>query len=766
MKLLVIESAGKVDTIKKYLGSGWEVFATGGHIIDLPEKSLGVDIKNNFEPKYEIKPDKEKTINRLKSLAKKADEIYIATDPDREGEAIGWHVATVLGLDKTKLDRVEFNSITKEVVQSEIQKPRALDENMFDAQQARRVLDRLVGYKISPILCKKITSRLSAGRVQSVALKLVVDREREIQNFVSEEYWTLIAKLEKPNEMPEFKASLTTITNKKIKLHNKDMMDRVINHISGGEWKVTSVKKTVAKSHAPAPFTTSTMQQDAINKLGMSLKQVTSCAQELYEGVTIGDEGKVALVTYIRTDSVRVSDEARINAKKYITEKFGPEYYPSKPNFYKSKGDNVQDAHEAIRPAHFEKTPDSVKQYLSPANYKLYKLIYERFFASQMVEATYNQVVAEIECNDCQFKVTGKTPKFAGYTAIYQDFKKQDEEDSNQAKLPELQKDDKLKLLELLPEQKFTKPLPRYTESTLIKAMEENGIGRPATYTPTITILSTRKYVEKDGKALKPTKLGFEVTDLLQKYFASIINVDFTANMEDGLDKIATQKQDWHILITNFYDKFLPKLKVASGDNSVFVEKEPPVVSDVKCDKCGAMMIIRDGRYGKFLACPNYPKCKNIKNLQENNKVVAKCPKCGKNVFERKSKKGKLFYVCEDSENCKFISWDIPLDEKCPKCDCYLTKHETKNNIIKKCSNESCDYIEVINKNNKNNNQNNSISKSENNFTSDNQNLKEQSINSQNSDSDFDEKIFMKKEYEDFYFDILYNNSNDEGIDE
>ena len=697
MKLLVIESAGKVETIKKFLGKDWEVFATGGHIRDLPERSLGVDVKNNFEPKYENRPDKENTIKRLREKAKKASEIYIATDPDREGEAIGWHVATILGLDELAKNRVEFNSITKEVVLSEIQKPRTLDKDMFDAQQARRVLDRLVGYKISPILCKKIASRLSAGRVQSVALKLVVDREREILDFVPEEYWTLSAKLEKPNQKPEFKATLNTITDKKIKLKNKDMMDRVINHIKDGVWTVKSVKKSVTKSHAPAPFTTSSMQQDAINKLGMSLKQVTACAQELYEGVKLGSEGKVALVTYIRTDSVRVSDEARVNAKKFIVEKFGAEYYPAKPNVYKSKGENVQDAHEAIRPAHFEISPESVKQYLTPPNYKLYKLIYERFFASQMAESTYNSVSAEIECADCQFKVTGKTPKFAGYTAIYQEYKKKDDDEVEYAKLPELVVGDKLNLLELLPEQKFTKPQPRYTESTLIKAMEENGIGRPATYTPTITILSTRKYVEKDGKALKPTKLGFDVTDLLQKYFANIINVDFTANMEDGLDKIATQKVDWHELIANFYEKFLPQLKVANGDNESFVQREAPVVSDTKCDKCGAMMVIRDGKYGKFLACPNYPNCKNIKSLVED-KIVAKCPKCGKNVLEKKSKRGKTYYACEDYTNCKFISWDLPLEEKCPKCDCYMVQHETKNNIIKHCSNESCDYTEVIKK--------------------------------------------------------------------
>ena len=697
MKLLIIESIGKVDTIKKFLGKDWEVFATGGHIRDLPEKNLGIDIKNNFEPNYENRPDKLNIIKRLQEKAQKAEEIYIATDPDREGEAIGWHVSTILGLDKKQKNRVEFNSITKEVVLSEIAKPRCLDEDMFNAQQARRVLDRLVGYKISPIICKKIASRLSAGRVQSAALKIVVDREREIENFVPEEYWTLNAKLEKEGQKPEFKALLNTITNKKIKLKNKDMMTRVIDHIKDGQWLVKNVKKTVTKSHAPAPFTTSSMQQDAINKLGMSLKQVTACAQELYEGVELGNEGKVALVTYIRTDSVRVSDEARVNAKKWIIDKFGAEYYPAKPNIYKSKGENVQDAHEAIRPAHFERTPESVKQYLSPANYKLYKLIFERFFASQMAEATYNSVVCEIECNDCQFKVTGKTPKFAGYTAIYQDFKKQDEEEPSEAKLPELKENDSLKLLELLPEQKFTKPLPRFTESTLIKAMEENGIGRPATYTPTITILSTRKYVEKEGKALKPTKLGCDVTDLLQKYFANIINVDFTAQMEDELDKIASHNQEWHTLIANFYEKFLPKLKIASGDTSVFIEKESARVSDVKCDKCGAMMVIKEGRYGEFLACPNYPKCKNIKSITAPSKIVAKCPKCGKNVLEKKSKKGKIFYACEDVD-CKFISWDKPLQEKCPKCDCYMVMHETKNNIIKKCSNESCDYLVVTKK--------------------------------------------------------------------
>lgn len=700
MKLLVIESGGKVDTIKKYLGKDWEVFATGGHIRDLPEKSIGVDIKNNFDPTYELRQDKMTVIKRLKEKAKKAEEIYIATDPDREGEAIGWHVANILGLDLNLKNRVEFNSITKEVIQQQIKIPRKLDINLIDAQQARRVLDRLVGYKISPILCKKITNKLSAGRVQSVALKLVVDREREIQNFVPEEYWTIQAELEKAGSKPTFKATLTTITNKKIKLKNNDMANRVINHIKDGSFVVTSVKKTVSKSHAPAPFTTSAMQQDAINKLNMSSKQVAACAQELYEGVQLGAEGKTALVTYIRTDSVRVSPEAQATAKKFIIEKFGPEYYPEKPNFYKSKGDNVQDAHEAIRPTHLEKTPESVKPYLSSANYKLYKLIYERFLASQMTEATFDSAVAEIEATDCQFKVQGKTPKFKGYTVIYLESKTKDnnEEDEKNVKLPNLEKGDNLKLLNFLPEQKFTKPLPRYTESSLINAMEKNGIGRPATYTPTITILSTRKYVEKDGKSFVPTTLGINVTDLLQKYFYDIIEIGFTAKMEDDLDRVADNELDWHDLMKEFYDKFLPQLREANKDYGTTIEKEEPIISDIICENCGANMVIKHGRYGDFLACPNYPKCKNIKSMQEEPKEVSKCPKCGKKIYMRKSKRGKVYYACEDMQECKFMSWDLPLQETCVKCDCYMIQKETKNKIIKHCSNPDCDYMQIVNK--------------------------------------------------------------------
>ena len=693
MNLLIIESPNKIETIKKFLGSDWEVFATGGHIRDLPEKSLSIDVKNNFEPTYELRPDKSNTIKKLREKAKKAEKIFLATDPDREGEAIGWHVATILGLDMQAKNRVEFNSITKEVVQTSIQNPRSLDMNMIDAQQARRVLDRLVGYKISPILCKRIANRLSAGRVQSVALWLVCDRENEINNFVPEEYWTLTAELEKPNQKPTFKATLNTITNKKIKLHNKNMMDRVLAHIENGKFIVTSTKKSVSKSHAQPPFTTSTMQQDAINKLGMNLKQVTSCAQQLYEGVELGNDGKVALVTYIRTDSVRVSDEARSLAKKFIIEKYGEKYYPTKPNFYKSKGDNVQDAHEAIRPTHFERTPESVKPYLSPANYKLYKLIYERFFASQMADATFDSVSAVIENNDCQFKVSGKTPKFAGYTAIYAENKQSQEDEEENAKLPELLNGDVLNLIKLSPEQKFTKPQPRYTEATLVRAMEENGIGRPATYTPTITNIMSRGYIERQSKALVPTKLGQDVNALVQKYFSNVINVGFTAKMEDELDEIATDGKDWHIMINDFYQKFEKLLQQANGDRIYLSEKPKPEISDVVCDKCGAMMVIKQGEFGKFLACPNYPKCKNIKPFE---KAVAKCPNCHKNVYEYKSKRGKTYFACEDKDNCKFISWDMPLEEKCPKCNSYLLQKATKVSLIKYCSNEKCDYKQTI----------------------------------------------------------------------
>lgn len=684
MNLLVIEGTGKQPTIKKFLGDDWEVFATKGHVRDLPVKTLGINLNNNFEPEYEMIPDKKSVVADLKKKVQKADKVYLATDPDREGEAISWHIAYILGLKPEDNCRVEFNEITKDVILNALKNPRIINQDLVNAQQARRVLDRLVGYKLSPILCKKIQKNLSAGRVQSVALKLVVDRENEILNFKPEEFWNISVELEKQGEKPTFKAGLATVKGKKIKINNKERADSCITYLKNQQYVVKDVKKTVAKSHAPAPFITSTLQQDALNKLGMSLARTTKCAQELYEGVEMGAEGKVALVTYIRTDSVRVSEEAQKKARYYIAQKYGQEYVPTKPNFYKSK-ESSQDAHEAIRPTHLEKTPESIKEYLSPENYKLYKLVYERFLASQMSEATFNQVQAEIEAGDCVFKIVGKTPKFAGFTKVYLEHKEQKEE--AEEKLPPLEKGDNLLLKDTIGKQEFTKPAPRYTEASLIKAMEENGIGRPATYTPTVLILSTRKYVEKEGKALKPTELGVKCTELLQKYFSTIINVDFTANMETALDKIAEGEKVWQEVVDKFYKSFLPQLKNANYDK----EKMPEEVkeTDIICDKCGAKMVERMGRYGKFIACPNYPKCKNIYVQQ---KEVGKCPKCGKKLLERKSKAGKIYFSCEDYTGCGFMSWDKPIDKICPKCQHYLVEKTFKGSHITKCSNKECDY--------------------------------------------------------------------------
>ena len=701
MKLLVIESSGKQETIQKYLGKDWEVFATKGHIRDLPAKSLAVNVNNNFEPEYQIITDKQDIVKKLKEKVKKADEVYLATDPDREGEAISYHLSYILNFEPEKECRVVFNEITKDVILENLQKPRAIDMNLVNAQQARRVLDRLVGYKISPILCKKIQNNLSAGRVQSVALKLVVDREKEILNFKPEEYWNINAELESPNNKPIFKALLSSFKNKKIKIKNEQEKNEVCSNLEKEDFIVKTVKKQITKSHAPAPFTTSTMQQDALNKLGMSLKKTTSCAQELYEGVKLGNEGKIALVTYIRTDSVRVSEDAQRKAKAYIINKFGADYVPSKYNIYKSKGD-IQDAHEAIRPVNFERTPESIKEYVSPDNYKLYKLIYERFMASQMSDAQYHTVTCEVMAGDYKFKVTGKTPKFAGYTAIYQEHKETDEKEPKEAKLPPLEEGQKLNLIKLISEQKFTKPSPRYTEASLVKAMEENGIGRPATYTPTITVLSYRKYIEKEGKYLKPTELGFKTDELLAKYFNKIVNVDFTAYMETRLDEVSEGKYEWQQVISSFYNFFLPQLRNANLDSEKFAVPNEIKVSTVKCEKCGSYMVEKEGKFGKFLACPNYPKCKNVQSIKPTNIASGSCPKCGKPLYLRKSKKGTEYYSCEDYTNCKFMSWDKPNGNKCEKCGDYLVEKESKNSVIIKCNNASCNFKEIIKKENNN----------------------------------------------------------------
>ena len=684
MKLVVIEAPAKRETLKKYLGPGYEVFATKGHIRDLPVKSFAIDINNNFEPHYENKPDKKDLINELKHKADKADQVLIATDPDREGEAISWHIAHVLGLDPNKKCRIQFNEISKNAVLKALDNPRAIDLNLVNAQQARRVMDRIVGYKLSPIISKKVAPKLSAGRVQSVALKLVVDREKEIENFKPEEYWTVTAFHEK--DKISFKSTLQTYKNKKIKIANKEEVEKALSVIKQSDFIVSSVKKSKTKSHAPAPFTTSTMQQDALNKLGMSLKRTTQSAQELYEGVEVKGEGKIALITYIRTDSTRVSEDAQKACRQFIEEKYGKNYLPAKPNIYATKK-NAQDAHEAIRPISMQITPEMVQDSLSKDNYKLYKLIYERFLASQMNEAEYSNTVIGIDASDYGFKANGKILEFPGYTAVYKEFVDEDKDKKQDAsKLPQIEENEKLEVKDIKEEQKFTKPPVRYTEASLVKAMEEKGIGRPATYAATVTILTARNYAEKEGKYLVPTELGRKITEYLEKFFSGVINVKFTAHMENRLDDIAEDKDDWHDVINSFWNGFKGLLEKA--DSSSVSMKSEPIETDVVCDKCGHKMLLREGRFGKFLGCSNFPKCKNIMpyKTEEEKKPVSKCPMCGKNVYALKTKRGKTFYACEDRNGCNFMSWDIPTGEMCPKCGKYLIK---KGKIIK-CS--SCDY--------------------------------------------------------------------------
>ncbi len=667
MNLVIIEGAGKKETIEKYLGTGYKVFATKGHVRDLPVHSLAVNVGNNFEPRYVIMEDKKAIVDDLIKKAKAADQVFLATDPDREGEAISWHLAHILDIPENKKVRIEFNEISKKAVMSALSAPREIDINLVNAQQARRVLDRLVGYKLSPVLCKKIQKNLSAGRVQSVTLKLVVDREREILNFKPEEYWTLTAHLYKDGQKSLlFKAVLTHKDGKKIKVTSKAQMDAVLKDIENAVYTVSSIKKSVTKFHAPAPFITSTMQQDALNKLGMSLKMTQSAAQELYEGVALGSEGKTALVTYIRTDSVRVSPDAIAAAREYIAGRYGEKYIPEKPNYYTSKK-SAQDAHEAIRPIAVERTPDSVKQFLTPANYKLYKLIYERFLASQMSEALYNTVAVDIAANNCTFRANGRTVLFEGFTAVYNSHVEEsnkDGADGDNAKIPPLAEGEKVNLEKLNPEQKFTKPPARYTEASLVKAMEDKGIGRPATYTPTVAILFSRSYIEKDGKALKPTELGFQVTDMLVKYFKDVMNIQFTAEMEEKLDNIEEGGKIWQNVIADFYNGFEEKIAFAMGDS--FSLKPADEETDIICDKCGGPMVIKTGKFGRFVSCKNYPKCKNIKNIDEKGNVVEKsekpagepsglkCEKCGADMVMKDGKFGK-FLSCSAYPKCKNI---------------------------------------------------------------------------------------------------------------
>lgn len=657
MDLIIVESPSKAKTISKYLKGKYKVDASGGHVRDLPEKTLGVRVTANFEPKYEITAAKKEIIKRLAAEAQKADRVYLATDPDREGEAISWHLQTVLGLDEKGENRIEFNEISPSAVKNALTKPRMINYNLVDAQQARRVLDRLVGYKLSPLLNNRIQNGLSAGRVQSVALRLIVDREREIQAFIPDEYWTFNAFLQdKECKYQPFKAVYQYKKNGES--ISAELAEKVEQTVKNAQFTVTKVKKGITRQHAPAPFTTSSLQQDASNKFGMTSPETMLVAQHLYEGMEVGGD-HIALITYIRTDSVRVSKEAQENALKFIAEEYGKEYVPETPNYYATKK-GAQDAHEAIRPINLSVTPASVKDSLDKKHYNVYKLIYDRFVASQMTEAQYNSMQIETRAADYIFKASGKSLLFAGYTAAYQEAGKQEDEEETSKLLPPVEEGDDLNLHELLKEQKFTRPPLRYTDASLVKTMEEKGIGRPSTYASIISVLNKRRYVEKDGKYMVPTEVAYKITDLLVKYFTDIMDTGFTAHMEDDLDKIEEGGCDWHKIIADFYPGFAEKLKTASTDGDE--------LTDLKCEKCGSNMIRRQGKYGKYLACSNYPACSNIVSESEVEVSEMLCPKCGANMIVKSGKYGK-FLACPNYPECSSIlSLDAKLTEE--KCSC------------------------------------------------------------------------------------------------
>ncbi len=690
MKLVFIEGPGKRDTIKKYLGSEYLVIPTKGHVRDLPAKSFAIDIDNNYQPTYEIIPDKKAIVADIKKRAKDAEAIYLATDPDREGEAIAWHLATILGLDKDAMVRTAFNEISKKAVQASIANPKPINYDLVNAQQGRRVLDRIMGYKLSPLLSKKIHGKLSAGRVQSVTLKLIVDREKSINNFVPVEYWNISAELSKGTA--KFKSDLLHYKDKKIEVPNKEAVDKILTEIENAEYKVQSVKRQIAYSKPQAPYITSSLQQDAVSKLKMSLSTYTKCAQSLYEGVMIAGEGKTALVTYIRTDSTRVSLDAQFMAKEYIVETFGEEYAPKKFHEYGSK-ENAQDAHEAIRPINLKYTPDYLRGKIDDQYLKLYTLIFNRFVASQMNYAQYDSLTVDILASDYKFRSSGKALIFDGYTKL---LKPQDEE-KNGINIPDLVEGEIVVKNKINTEQKFTKPPVRFTEASLIKEMEVQGIGRPATYAATVMTLFNREYVKTEKKALVPTELGIQVTEYLEEYFKDVMNIKFTADMEKQLDDVELGKTQWEKIVDVFYKDFKEHLDYAGKQMGVSMPKSEPIPSDIKCDKCGSMMVYRDGKFGKFLACSNFPQCKNTRNInQPTNNVMDTgiCPKCKGQVSAKYSKRGKLFFGCDNYPKCDYISWDLPLKDLCPICNAQLfKKYSAKGQVSVICNNKGCTYV-------------------------------------------------------------------------
>lgn len=682
--LVIVESPAKAKTIGKFLGSKYKVVASNGHVRDLPKSQLGVDVERDFEPKYITLRGRGDVLENIRREAKTAKRIYLATDPDMEGEAISWHLANILKLDASSPCRIVFNEITSNTVKRSVKEPRAIDMDLVDAQQARRVLDRLVGYKISPILWAKVRRGLSAGRVQSVAVSILCEREQEINDFVPEEYWSITARLKVQGSRKPLEAKFYGIDGKKLDVHDERTADDIIAR-SGNEFTVSDVKTAEKSRHAPAPFTTSSMQQEAARKLGFTTKLTMLIAQQLYEGVEIHGRGTTGLITYIRTDSVRVAEEAQRAALQYISDTYGEDYVPGKPNVYKGRK-GAQDAHEAIRPADVRLTPQEARASLNASQYKLYKLIYERFIASQMAEARLETTTVSFDANGCAYRSAGTKVLFPGYTAIYTEGR--DDSAEEEAAIPAVNAGDSLRAEKVEKEQRFSQPPARYTEASLVKLLEEKGIGRPSTYAPTISTIIERGYVRREKKQLVPTELGFVVTKIMKENFSDIVDIKFTADMESKLDLIKDGEEPWKEVIREFYGPFEKTLEKASES----IEKVviPDEVSDVRCEKCGAMMVYKMGRFGRFLACPNFPNCRNTKAIVEKTDV--KCPLCGGDIIKRKSKKGKVFYGCEKYPECSFVSWDKPVKEKCPKCGGMMVHKMGHGGGFDACIAEGCGY--------------------------------------------------------------------------
>ncbi len=691
-KLIIVESPAKAKTIGKYLGKGYKVEASQGHVCDLPKSQLGVDVDHDFDLKYITIRGRGEILARIRKEAKNASQIYFATDPDREGEAISWHLFHVLGVEEDKPCRIEFNEVTKKAVQNAIKHPRKLDRGRIDAQQARRALDRLVGYKISPLLWVKVKKGLSAGRVQSVATRMIVEREREIDGFIPEEYWDISAlcEVKGPKKPILFHAKLSAMDGARVTVQNREEAEKIKKLIEEDQFSVTEIRKKEKRRQPAPPFTTSSLQQEASRKLSFTTAKTMQVVQQLYEGVDLEGEGTQGLVTYIRTDSVRISDEAMDALRAYIPARFGKEYLPEEKNEYRGRK-NAQDAHEAIRPTDVTRTPESIKTSLSREQFMLYRLIYNRFVASQMAPAVYETLTAELTGNHVGLRFYGEQKVFAGFTSLYEESVDEDAS-SPEMVLPPLKEGQKILITQVSTDQHFTQPPGRYTEASLVRTLEENGIGRPSTYAPTITTIISRGYVSREKKRLYPTELGRMVTEMMENYFSKIVDTEFTANMEEKLDAVEEGQEDWKQILRSFYPEFEKTLTVAEKEiEKVDVKDE---ISDVPCDQCGAMMVYKMGRFGKFLACPNFPECRNTKPIL--NYIDAPCPKCGRRLLEKTSRKNRRFYGCEDYPNCDFVSWDRPSSEKCPQCGQYMVeKRNNRGEIIHLCTNEDCRFRKV-----------------------------------------------------------------------